>query len=756
MRRTIGRAALVAAASIGALVGAAALTPAYAAPGGSGPNPADYSTTGALPNHTIYKPANLPSERMPIVVWSNGACSADGTSAQNFLKEIASWGFLVVSNGRPNGSGSSNSTWLTQAMDWAVAQNSNSSSDLYNRLDTSKIGVAGFSCGGVEAYAVSGDPRVTTTGIFSSGLLNDADDYQLRRLDHPIAYIIGGQSDIAYPNAMDDWSKLPQGLPAFMGNLNVGHGGTYHETNGGAFGFAAQQWFRWQLKGDTTAAQTFVGQNCGLCRSGWQVQQKNLTVTQPTQTPTPTPTPTPTQQPTQTPTPTPTQTTPPTQAGSTLQAAAARTNRYFGTAIAASRLNDGTYSSIANREFNMITAENEMKMDATEPNQNQFNFSQGDRIVNWATQNGKRVRGHALAWHSQQPGWMQNMGGTQLRNAMLNHVTKVADYYKGKIYAWDVVNEAFADGNGGGRRNSNLEQTGSDWIEAAFRAARAADPGAKLCYNDYNTDNWTWDKTQAVYRMVRDFKSRGVPIDCVGFQSHFNAQSAYNSNYRTTLSSFAALGVEVQITELDIEGSGSQQAQTYANVVNDCLAVPACTGITVWGVRDSDSWRSYGTPLLFDNSGNKKEAYTATLNALNAATPNPTSTPTSTPSPTPTPTVTSTPTPTPTPTPTQDPGQGTGACTATYKVANQWGEGFVADVTVAAGQNLNGWVVRIQLPGGAGVSHAWNGVSSSSGNGVVSVRNADWNGRVAAGQSTSFGFQGTGNGAGATVSCEAA
>ncbi|WP_148090493.1 endo-1,4-beta-xylanase, partial [Cellulomonas algicola] len=178
-------------------------------------------------------------------------------------------------------------------------------------------------------------------------------------------------------------------------------------------------------------------------------------------------------------------------AASTLGAAAQQSGRYFGTAIAAGRLNDSTYQTIANREFDMITAENEMKMDATEPNRGQFSYSSGDRILNWAQSNGKRVRGHALAWHSQQPGWMQNMSGTDLRNAMLNHVTQVATHYKGKIYAWDVVNEAYADGSSGGRRDSNLQRTGNDWIEAAFRAARAADPGAKLCYNDYNTDDWS-------------------------------------------------------------------------------------------------------------------------------------------------------------------------------------------------------------------------------------------------------------------------
>ncbi|MBY8852358.1 endo-1,4-beta-xylanase, partial [Saccharothrix sp. MB29] len=308
-------------------------------------------------------------------------------------------------------------------------------------------------------------------------------------------------------------------------------------------------------------------------------------------------------------------------AGTTLGASAAEKGRYFGTAVAANKLSDSTYVNILNREFDMVTAENEMKMDATEPSRGQFSYGNADRIVNQARNQGKRVRGHALAWHSQQPGWMQNMSGSALRQAMLNHVTQVATYYRGKIYAWDVVNEAFADGSSGGRRDSNLQRTGNDWIEAAFRAARAADPNAKLCYNDYNTDNWSHAKTQGVYRMVQDFKSRGVPIDCVGFQAHFNSGNPVPSNYHPTLQNFAALGVDVQITELDIEGSGSTQAQQYQGVVQACLAVARCTGITVWGIRDTDSWRASGTPLLFDGNGNKKAAYTSTLNALNAADP---------------------------------------------------------------------------------------------------------------------------------------
>jgi endo-1,4-beta-xylanase len=307
----------------------------------------------------------------------------------------------------------------------------------------------------------------------------------------------------------------------------------------------------------------------------------------------------------------------PAQAATTLGASAAQSGRYFGVAINAGKLGTAAYTTIASREFNMVTAENEMKIDATEPNRNQFSFTRGDQVFNWATSNGKRVRGHTLAWHSQQPGWMQSLSGSTLRSAMINHINGVMAHYKGRIYAWDVVNEAFADGSGGGRRDSNLQRTGNDWIEVAFRTARAADPAAKLCYNDYNIDDANAAKTRAVVAMVRDFKARGVPIDCVGLQSHFNAQSPVPANYQSNIQQFANLGVDVQITELDIEGSGQAQANSYSTVVSACLAVARCAGISVGGVRDPDSWRASGTPLLFDGNGNKKTAYNSVLTALN-------------------------------------------------------------------------------------------------------------------------------------------
>nr|WP_244200363.1 endo-1,4-beta-xylanase [Micromonospora arborensis] len=442
----------------------------------------------------------------------------------------------------------------------------------------------------------------------------------------------------------------------------------------------------------------------------------------------------------------------PASAGTTLGASAAEKGRYFGTAVAGFKLSDSAYTTILNREFNMVTAENEMKIDATEPQQNQFSYGAADQIVNHARSRGMSVRGHTLAWHSQQPGWMQNMSGTALRQAMLNHVTQVATHFRGQVVAWDVVNEAFADGSSGARRDSNLQRTGNDWIEAAFRAADAADPNAKLCYNDYNTDNWTHAKTQAVYNMVRDFKSRGVPIDCVGFQSHFNNDSPYVSNYRTTLSSFAALGVDVQITELDIQGAS---ATTYRSVVEDCLAVARCNGITVWGIRDSDSWRASQTPLLFNSNGSKKPAYDAVLAALNNGTTPPTTAPPTTVPPTTAPPTTAPPTtapPTTAPPTTTPPGQG--GCTATVTV-NQWTGGFVANVRVTAGSSaLNGWTVTIGLPSGATVTNAWS--ANRSGNtGTTNWTNVAYNGQVGAGQSTEFGFQANGTAGSLSPTCAA-
>ncbi len=404
-------------------------------------------------------------------------------------------------------------------------------------------------------------------------------------------------------------------------------------------------------------------------------------------------------------------------AATTLGAAAAEKGRYFGAAVAANHLGESGYANTLNAEFNSVTPENEMKWDTIESSQNSFNFGNADRIVTHAQGRGMKVRGHTLVWHSQLPGWVGGLATTQLRSAMNNHITTVMRHYQGKIHSWDVVNEAFQDGNSGARRSSPFQdKLGNGFIEEAFRTARAADPAAKLCYNDYNTDGQN-AKSNAVYAMVSDFKNRGVPIDCVGFQSHFNAQSPVPSDYRANLQRFANLGLDVQITELDIEGSGTAQANSYRTVTEACLAVSRCTGITVWGIPDMYSWRASGTPLLFDNSYNKKPAYQAVLSAL-GGTPGG-----------------------------GDPNPPGGACTVSYQETNRWGDRFNGQVTVRAGSSaISNWTTTVTVQTAQDISTTWNGTPSWDSSGNVMTMRPNGNGNLAAGASTTFGFTVMANG----------
>ncbi|MBZ4020571.1 endo-1,4-beta-xylanase [Streptomyces purpurogeneiscleroticus] len=397
----------------------------------------------------------------------------------------------------------------------------------------------------------------------------------------------------------------------------------------------------------------------------------------------------------------------PAQAASTLGTAAAAQGRYFGAAVAANHLGEAPYVSTLDAEFTSVTPENEMKWDAVESSRGTFTFDAADRIVAHARDKGMKVRGHTLVWHSQLPGWVGGLSATDLRTAMNNHITKVMQHYKGTIHSWDVVNEAFQDGSSGARRSSPFQdKLGNGYIEEAFRTARAADPNAKLCYNDYNTDGVN-AKSNAVYAMVKDFKQRGVPIDCVGFQSHFNSNSPVPADYRQNLQRFADLGVDVQITELDIEGSGSAQATSYGNVVKACLAVSRCTGITVWGITDKYSWRSSGTPLLFDDNYGKKPAYYAVLSALGGTSG----------------------------------GGGTRTCTVSYAKQEEWGDRYNGKVTVTAGPSgISGWSVPVTVASGQKVSATWNGTPSWDSTGNVMTMAPKGNGSLAAGASTSFGF----------------
>ncbi len=282
------------------------------------------------------------------------------------------------------------------------------------------------------------------------------------------------------------------------------------------------------------------------------------------------------------------------------------------------------------------------------------------------------------------------------------------------------MNEAFADGSTQHRSSVFQNVLGNGFIEEAFRTARAADPSAKLCYNDYNIENWSDAKTQGVYSMVRDFKSRGVPIDCVGFQSHFGS-SGPPTSFQTTLSNFAALGVDVQLTEVDIAQAPST---AYSNTVKACVNISRCAGITVWGIRDSDSWRSGDNPLLFDDGGNKKPAYDAVLSALGGGVPYGDG---------------GSPTPTPTP-------PGNGGCSVKYTVSSQWSGGFGANVSVTnLGDPVSSWTLTWSFGAGQQVTQAWNATVTQSGSNVTAT-SVSYNGSLGTGGSTSFGFNGSWNG----------
>lgn len=315
----------------------------------------------------------------------------------------------------------------------------------------------------------------------------------------------------------------------------------------------------------------------------------------------------------------------------TLKAAGACTGRLVGVALAAQHLAEPEYAERA-LQFNYVTPENEMKWDATEPTQGNFDFTQGDAVVAFALANGMKVKGHTLLWHNQLPAWLTSMTtASAVRAAMLGHIQGVMQHYDGKVIAWDVVNEAFDDN--GVLRNSIFQTTiGPTYIEEAFRAAREADPEAKLYYNDYDIES-DYPKADAVYDMVADFKARGVPIDGVGMQMHTRNtdEDPPIPELIANIDRLLALGVEVIISEMDVrlcaDGTNAQQAQRYHDIVAACVARPGCTDVTIWGITDKYSFLNDRTdlqcagtelprPLLWDDAYVQKPAFDSLLDAL--------------------------------------------------------------------------------------------------------------------------------------------
>ena len=314
------------------------------------------------------------------------------------------------------------------------------------------------------------------------------------------------------------------------------------------------------------------------------------------------------------------------------------------------------YANLLGTQYDMLEPGNAMKWDVTQPELNTYNFVPGDTLVAFAQANGMRVRGHNLCWHTQFPSWLQpyanNATQAQMATLLQNHITAEVTHFAGKVFAWDVVNEAFSDstpttlgnsiwynqpGIGIGSLNGSATDTG--YIEQAFRWAHAADPNALLFYNDYGIEG-PGAKFNAVLAMVTDFVNRGVPINGVGFEMHLELGGYPSmSGLAQNMQQLAAQGIQVHITEMDVRlpvnSSGlasaadlQSQAQMYQNIMTVCLEQPNCTAFQVWGVSYNDSWipgfaPGDGAALPFDFNYQPTPAFNSLMTALTTATPAP-------------------------------------------------------------------------------------------------------------------------------------
>jgi endo-1,4-beta-xylanase len=315
---------------------------------------------------------------------------------------------------------------------------------------------------------------------------------------------------------------------------------------------------------------------------------------------------------------------------------------HVGAAADPSHFSENSYSDTLSREFNQLEPENAMKFRPIHPSAGTYNFGPPDSLVAFAGAHNMAVRGHTLVWHNEIPSWVTggNYTPAQLSGILQDHIGAVVGRYAGQLYGWDVVNEAFND-NGTFRStlwsdSPGIGLAGSAYIEQCFRWAHAADPQALLFYNDYG-DETVNAKSDAIYKMAQDFKSRGVPFDGIGMQMHFTSASGSLTSIDSNIKRITDLGLQVQITELDVrlpvDSSGkatasalATQAQIYHDVVALCLKYALCTAIQTWGFTDRYSWipASYpgsGAGLEFDQNYQPKPAYSSMIAALETSPP---------------------------------------------------------------------------------------------------------------------------------------
>jgi len=285
--------------------------------------------------------------------------------------------------------------------------------------------------------------------------------------------------------------------------------------------------------------------------------------------------------------------------------------------------------AILAREFDMVWSGNWLKFSVVHPAPTTYDFSWADSMVAFAQAHQMTVRGHTFVWHNQIPSWLTGGSWTpaQVDSILAGHIATLMAHFKGKIRIWDVVNEA-VDDNAQRRTTFWSTALGPGYIERAFRLARAADSTALLFYNDYNIEG-TSAKADTVYALLADLKSRGVPVDGVGMQGHFIVgQLPSGASLAANFARFAALGLKIEITELDIRMSVpataadlAVQALDYRTIVGACLQTPACDAVELSAVYDGDSWvpgtfPGQGAANLFDESFHPKPAYTALSNLL--------------------------------------------------------------------------------------------------------------------------------------------